>query len=1039
MTPVEETRRDDLPALGVRRPWLVTVMNLLVAIAGLAALMAVEVRELPNVDRPIVSVRAQFPGASPETMDAEVTSIVEGAVARVSGVQSIRSSSEENSARIRVEFQPGVDLDDAASEVREAVSRVTRELPDEVEQLAVYKADEDAQEIVQVAVMSDRYGEEALTRIVEQDIVPQIIALKGVADVPLFGTRQRVLRVILDPLRLTSYGLTVTDVADTLRGAPLDVPAGSFRSLDQELIVRADASVVTEDEIASMIVRDDVRVGDLATVVFSPEDATSFTRLDGRRVVGLGVVRQAGSNTIEISDGVRRAIERLDARFPDLDFVVISDSAEFIRGSVREVLVSLFLAILVVVATIRVFSGSLRLTLIPAVTIPVALLGTVAGIWLAGFSINILTLLALVLATGLIVDDAIVVLENVQRRRGLGLGQLAAAVLGTRQVFFAVVATTAVLISVFVPIAFLPGTAGGLFREFGFVLACAVAISSFVALSLIPSAMAHTPGLEAGEPGVFGRTMQRLGDATTRGYDRALAAFLDHPWLSLLGAALVAASLGGLYTQLDRELLPDEDRGTLNVYAAGPDGVGLGYTERQADRLEAVLEPLVAAGEIDMLYTVIGRWDPNRAFVVAPLAHWDDRERSQQEIQADIQRLLNNLPGARAGSWGSNSLNLRGAWGGDLDVALLGNSYDEIFVAARDLAAAIEDRLENVTRPRISYQPTQPQLAVRVDRRRAADLGVPLDDLAGTLRAMIDGQELVDLNVADEAVPIILEAGAEAVNDPSDLVNLYVRSADGALVPLSSIVTLVEEGVAAQLDRVAQRRSIEISLNVTPGYPLQAALDDVQALAEEVLPPEIGLISQGAAATLEETTRSTALVYGFALLVVFLVLVAQFESMTSALVVMLTVPFGMAAAVASLYLTGTSLNIYSQVGLVLLIGLIAKNGILVVEFADQLRDAGASVRDAIVESAHVRLRPIAMTLVSTILGALPLILSSGPGAEARHAIGWVVFGGLGLTAAFTLFLTPLLYLGIARLARPRAHAAERLDEELGRAEGSPVA
>ena len=860
--------------------------------------------------------------------------------------------------------------------------------------------------------------------------MPQLIALKGVADVPLFGTRQRVLRVIIDPLRLTSYGLTVTDVGTVLRQAPLDVPAGSFRSLDQELIVRADASVVTEDEIGAIIVRGDIRVADVATVVFSPEDATSFTRLDGRRVVGLGVVRQAGSNTIEISDGVRRAITRLDERFEELDFVIISDNAQFIRGAVKEVLISLFLAILVVIGTIRVFSGSLRLTLIPAVTMPVALLGTIAAIWLIGFSVNILTLLALVLATGLIVDDAIVVLENVQRRRGMGLGQLAAAVLGTRQVFFAVVATTAVLVSVFIPIAFLPGTAGGLFREFGFVLACAVVISSFVALSLIPSAMAHTPGLEGGEPGVFGRAAARLGNASTRGYDRALGAVLDHPWASLVIALLVAGGIGGLYTELDRELLPDEDRGTLNVYAAGPDGVGLNYSERQADRLEAVLEPLVESGEIDMLYTVIGRWDPNRTFVVAPLADWSVRERSQQEIQADIQRLLNNLPGARAGSWGSNSLNLRGSWGGDLQLALIGSSYDEIFVAARDFAAAIEDRLENVSRPRVNYQPTQPQLAVRVDRRRAADLGVPLDDLAGTLRAMIDGQELVDLNVSDQAVPIVLEGGAGAIDDPTDLVNLYVRSTDGTLVPMSSIVSLVEEGVAAQLDRVAQRRAIQISLEVTPGYPLQAALDEVMELSREVLPPEIGVVTQGTAATLEETTQSTALTYAFALLVVFLVLVAQFESLTSALVVMVTVPFGMAAAVASLYLTGTSLNIYSQVGLVLLIGLIAKNGILVVEFADQLRDGGASVRDAIVESAHVRLRPIAMTLVSTILGALPLILSSGPGAEARHAIGWVVFGGLGLTAVFTLFLTPLLYLGIARLASPRADAAQRLDAEL---------
>ena len=1035
--------RDDLPALGVRRPWLVAVINLLIAIAGLAALLAIEVRELPNVDRPIVSVRAQFPGASPETMDAEVTSIVEGAVARVSGVAEINSSSEENNARIRIEFRPGVDLDDAASEVREAVSRVVRNLPDGVEQLAVYKADQDAREIVQVAIMSDRYSEEALTRIVEQDIVPQIVALPGVADVPLFGTRQRVLRVIVDPLRLTSQGLTVSDVEASLRSAPLDVPAGSFRSEDQQLIVRADASVVSEDEIAAIIVRDAVRIGDVATVLFSPEDATSFVRLDGRRVIGLGVVRQAGSNTIEISDGVRDAIERLDERFDDIAFVVISDSATFIRGSVKEVLVSLTLAILVVILTIRVFSGSMRLTLIPAVAIPIALLGTLSGIWLLGFSINILTLLALVLATGLIVDDAIVVLENVQRRRRQGLGAYAAAVLGTRQVFFAVVATTAVLVAVFIPIAFLPGTAGGLFREFGFVLALAVTISSFVALSMVPSAMARmSPDDERVGP-VMAR-VNAFGAACAAFYGRALQRALDHPWLALTAGILAAVAAGAVYPALQQELLPEEDRGKLYIYASGPDGVGLTYSERQADLLEAIVEPLVASGEITNLYTTVGRWDPNRSMVVAPLAPWETRTRSQQDIEAELAPLLSAMPGARAGAYSPNSLNLRGAGGGGIEVALVGNDYESIFAAARDFATAIETELTGVTGPRISYQPSQPQLSVRIDRRRAADLGVPLDDLAMTLRAMINGEDVVDLNVEDEAVAVMLQGARNAIQDPSSLINLHVRSLDGALVPLSSLVTLVEEGVAAELERQSQRRAIEIDAEIAPGYPLQSAIDDLERLAKEVLPLDVAMVTQGEAAALQETNRDTMLTYAFALLVVFLVLVAQFESLTSAVVVMLIVPFGLAAAVFSLFLTGTSLNVYSQVGLVLLIGLIAKNGILLVEFADQLRDEGASVRDAITSSARIRLRPVMMTLVSTVFGALPLILSSGPGAEARHAIGWVVFGGLGLTAVFTLFLTPVFYLGIARFSKPRASAEAKLSRELGDAveipdDGTPAA
>ncbi len=1014
-----------LPELGVKRPWLVLVINLLIAIAGIAALMAVEVRELPDVDRPIVNVRAQLPGASPETMDAEVTRVLEGAVARVSGVKDIDSASEENNSRIRVEFSPGMNVDRAAADVREAVSRVERQLPDAVEQVAVFKADQDADEIVRIAVASEAYSEEELTRIIEQDIIPRFVSLPGVADAPIFGARPRVLRIILDPLRLTSYNLTVADVTEVLRNAPLDVPAGSFRAGDQDLLVRADAAVTEESDISSLVIRDDIRVRDVATVAFSPADASGFVRLNGERVIGVGVIRQAGSNTIQISDGVRQAVADINERFDELSLTIISDDAVFIRGAVREVILTLGVAILVVIATIRLFSGSMRLTLIPAIAIPISLMGTLAASWALGFSVNILTLLALVLATGLIVDDAIVVLESVQRRRADGLGSSAAAVVGTRKVFFAVIATTAVLVAVFIPIAFLPGTAGRLFREFGLVLAVAVAISSFVALSLVPAAMAR---LASHEPKT--RLLDGLGKGLLSFYDRSLGAALRYPWLTLLVCVAAAGSAGALYEQLEQELLPSEDRGSFYVFARGPDGVGLSYTERQGDRLENILLPLMENGEIEALYSVIGRWDPNIVFINARLAPWNERVRSQQDIADELKPLFANLPGMTSRVFSSNSLNLRGASGGGVSLALLGTDYDSMFEAARNYTDAIRERLDTVSGPRISYNPSQPQLSVRIDRQRAADLDIPLDAIAQTLRVMVDGLEVVDLNVDDQSVPIILEAGSESIDDPSDLVNLYVRTNNGVLVPLSSVVTLDERGVAGQLDRRAQRRAIEVDVEVAPGVALQTAVDDLLALAKEVLPEDISVITRGEAATLDETTQDTLLTYGFALLVVFLVLVAQFESLMSAVVIMTIVPFGLAAAVFALFLTGTSLNIYSQVGLVMLIGLIAKNGILLVEFADQLRDEGKSVREAIAGAAHVRMRPIAMTLVSTVFGALPLILAAGPGAEARSAVGWVVFGGLGMAAVFTLYLTPVVYLGIARFAKPRASARERLEAEL---------
>ena len=1033
-TGTDLSTKQGLPELGVRRPWLVLVLNLLIAICGIAALLAIEVRELPDVDRPVVSVNAFLPGASPETMDAEVTRLLEGAAARVSGVLNINSSSEENSTRIWIEFRPDIETDQAAADVREAISRIERDLPDALEQLSVFKADERAEEIIRVAVRSTLYAEEELNRVIEQDIVPRFISLPGVADAPMFGSRQRVLRVILDPLRLTSYGLTVADITAVLRAAPLDVPAGSFRAGDQQLLVRADAAVTKEEDIASLIIRDEIRIGQVAKVAFSPEDTTSFVRLNGERVVGISVVRQAGSNTIRIADGVREAVRDINERMEGIRLDIISDDSVFIRGSVREVVTTLLISILVVIGTIRLFTGSMRLTLVPAIAIPISLLGTLAASWVLGFSINILTLLALVLAAGLIVDDAIVVLESVQRQRAEGAGPSSAAVNGTRRVFFAVIATTAVLIAVFVPIAFLPGTAGRLFQEFGLVLAVAVAISSFVALSLVPAVMSRLAATPTRE-----RRVGALGERLAAHYHRSLCAVLNIPRRTALLSILVAGSAAGLYTLLDQELLPSEDRGKIYVFAKGPDGVGLNYTERQADRMENILMPLLDDGEITDLFSVVGRWDPNNVFMVAKLADWNQRERSQQEIAADLKPLFSELPGVTTRVFSANSLNLRGASNGGLSVALLGTNYDELYDAARAYTDEIRARLSSVSRPRIGYDPSQPQLSVEIDRERASDLDIPLEDIAQTLRVMVDGARIVDLNADDQTVPIILESGSDKIRDPNDLVNLYVRARSGALVPLSSIVRLDERGVAGQLDRREQRRAIEIDVEIQPGFAMQSAVDDLFELADEVLPDSVTLITRGEAAALAETNRETLITYGFALLIVFLVLVAQFEGVTSALVIMAIVPFGLAAAIAALFVTGTSLNIYSQVGLVMLIGLIAKNGILLVEFADQLRDQGYNVREAIEEAARIRLRPIVMTLISTILGALPLILAAGPGSEARSAVGWVVFGGMGLATVFTLYLTPVAYLGIARFAKARATASQRLDEERAQSNPAPQA
>lgn len=1018
-------RISDFPSLSVRRPTLVVVLNLLIVIAGLAAIQGVEVRELPDVDRPVVTVRAFFDGASPETMDAEVTSVIEGAVARVSGVKTINAASEENNARIRGEFSPDADLDVAANDIREAVAAIERDLPEGVEDITIVKADADSLPIIRLALVSDKLSQEALTRLAEEDIGAELTSIPGVATVELFGDQEQVLRVVIDPLRLASYGLSIDDVANVLSSTSLDVPAGSFKSNDQLLMVRADASVWRPEAVERLSVKGDIRIGDVGQAFYGPAEAESHSLLNGRKVVGLGIIRRAQSNTISISDEVGKAIERLNRRLKDIDLVVISDDAEFIRSSVHEVVVSLSIAVLVVISVIYVFMGAFRPTLIPAVAIPIALIGTIAAIWLLGFSINILTLLALVLATGMIVDDAIVVVENIQRHRRTGMKPFAASVVGTRQVFFAVLATTATLISVFLPIAFLPSTAGKLFTEFGFVLAVAVAISSFVALSLCPMLASRLPDQRSGRSNFI----TGLGPLIVSAYRRMLE-FTLRARVLVIGSAIVIASIALIvFPSIDRELLPREDRGAIIIMMQGPDGVGLDYMDRQSARAEALLQPLRDAGEVTNVLSIVGRWDLNRNYIIAPLAPWSQRQRSQQEIAKSLRAPLKAIPGATARIRTPNSLNLRRA-GGRVEFTLTGSNYKDIAAAADGFLDVLREKAPELEDLEIEFQQTQPQLSLTVDRRRAEDLGVPIEGIVNTLRAMVDGFEVAELNIEDRSVPVLLESTAGAIDDPTDLKNLFIRAAGGELVPLNAFVSLREEGVAAELDRSAQKRAIEIEASLPPGYAMQKAVSRIEELADASLPAGIGLHFINEAATLKDTSHEVAITFAIAILVVLLVLAAQFESLLSALVIILTVPFGLAAAVFSLKITGTSINIYSQIGLVMLVGLMAKNGILVVEFADQLRDRGMSVLDAVRDAAITRLRPVMMTMLSTVLGALPLILSGGAGAEARSAIGWVVFGGLGIATVFTLVLIPVIYSLLAPLVQPRAHVGVRLDREL---------
>jgi HAE1 family hydrophobic/amphiphilic exporter-1 len=1020
-------------ALFIRRPIFALVVNTLIIVAGLAALNGIEIRELPQVDQPVVSVNTQFDGASPETVDRELTSVIEGAVSRVQGIKDISSTSQYAQSRVTLQFSDTTDIGQASNDIRDALGRVSNQLPEDADEPRIVKADADSQPIMRLALTSDTLSMEDLTLLAENEITDRLAAVEGVADVQINGDQEKIFRIDINQSKLASRGLTVANLRSGLASASLDVPAGSLTSANQDISVRATADLQTPEQFENLILGSNVRLGDIATVTLGPDIGTSSLRSDGRQGIGLGIIRQAQSNTLDISEGVKKAVTTIaEILPPGTQLKVTSDDAVFIEGAIHEVEIALVASVIIVTLVIYMFLLDWRATLIPTLTMPIALIGTCAAIYLAGFSINILTLLAIVLATGLVVDDAIVVLENIVRRRGEGMGPRAAAVLGTLEVFFAVIATTATLAAVFVPLSFLPGQTGGLFREFGFVLAFAILLSAFVSLTLCPmlaSRMLKPHAENRGHTGFMGR----IGAFAAAFYKRTLRACLNSPLIVFMVAIMVTAAGGGAFTLLKSELTPTEDRSRIMVRIQAPQGVSLEYTQAQMRRVEDGLKPLVDNGEIANVFSVSGQGGSvNTGFMVLTLAPWSDRDRTQQQISADITKITANIPSIRAFPIQPNSLGIRGA-GNGLQVALVGNDYAKLGDAASKLVRQMEDSgsFENV---RLNYEANQAQLSVTIDRERASDLGIDIVGLSAALQAMLDGNSVLDVYVDGESYPVKLLSTTNPVNDPTDLQNIFLKTGDGKIVPMSTIATVEEKAVAPQLSREQQLRSVSLSAGLTSGIALGDALKMVEQMAEPLLPPGSRVVPLAEAATLDENANGMFVTFGFALVIIFLVLAAQFESLISGLIIMSTVPLGLACAVFAMLLTGNTLNIYSQIGLVLLVGIMAKNGILIVEFANQLRDRGEDLRSAIENAANIRLRPVMMTMIATIVGAVPLVLASGAGAEARIALGWVLVGGLGLATVVTLYLTPVAYLVIARFTKPHVDEERRLQNEMQHAE-----
>ncbi|WP_375172614.1 efflux RND transporter permease subunit [Pseudooceanicola sp.] len=1015
-------------ALFIRRPILAIVLSALIVIAGLAGLAGVEIRELPDVDRPVVTVTTTYPGASPETVDQEITARVEGAVGRVSGIRTISSQSRYGRSRVTLEFGDDVDLDVAATDARDAMARIANQLPEGADLPRIIKADANAQAVLRVAVTSATRSPQELTQIVADRVEDRLISVEGVADLQIYGDREPIFRVDIDLRKLAARGLTLANLRSALASVAYDVPAGDLSGNRQSINVRTTATVATTDAFEDLRIAENVILGDVASVTLGPKGNETILRANGQNGVGIGVIRQATSNTLDISRDVRAVVAELDQLLPeDVNIFVTSDDAVFINGSIREVMITLGLAVMIVIAVIFLFLRDFRATLIPALTMPVALIGSIAAIYLVGFSVNILTLLALVLATGMVVDDAIVVLENIVRRRTLGAGPRAAAVLGTQEVFFAVVTTTATLAAVFVPLSFLPGQVGGLFREFGFTLAMAVMLSSVVALTLCPVLASRllTRPMEEEAKG----PVAWLGNRLAGFYRLTLRGALATPFVVVLIAVLFAITATFMSQGIKQELTPREDRAIALLLVTAPQGVSLSYTMSKMQEIEDKVAPLRDSGEITNVFAIAGfGGNTSRGFMVMSLAPWEARDRSQDEIVGDINGSLRSVIGVRAFAIQPNSLGIRGA-GRGLSFAITGNNYAQLTEVAEALVAKMQEN-PALGQVRLEFETTLPQLFIEIDRRRASDLGVDITGLGDALRAVLDGRPVGEIFINDRSFEIQMVSTAVPVDDPGDLENVFVRAGDGQMIPMSTFVTLSERAVSPELNREGQNRSVEISAGLTPEMSLGSAMVEVERLAAEILDDENRIVPLAEAATLDQTSAGMLLTFGFAIVVVFLVLSAQFESFISAVVVMSTVPLGLACAAIALVLTGLTLNVYSQIGLVMLIGIMAKNGILIVEFANQLRDKGATIHAAILDASTIRLRPVMMTMVSTVLGGVPLIFSSGAGAEAREALGWVIVGGLGLATVSTLYLTPVAYLLLARFSKPKVEEERRLAREM---------
>ena len=1011
-----------LSDLSVKRPVFATVINLVLVIFGIVCFTMLPLREYPDIDSPVVTISTDYPGASAEIVESKITQPLEDLISGVEGIVNISSSSRVGRSNVIIEFNVDRDIDGAANDVRERVSRMMERLPDQARPPQVVKANGDDDTIAWFLLNSDTMTNLELSDYADRYIVERFSVVDGVARLQLGGERRYAMRVWLNKDAMASRNVTVADVENVLRNENVELPAGNVKSNDRDFIVRVIRTYKTEDDYRRLVVKKGennylVRLGEIADVTLASENEESEFRSDGKNVLGIGIIKQSKANTLDVVRNVRAEVERISASLPPGTTIIPGyDSSLFIAESIREVYVTLGIAMVLVVLVIFAFLGSLRATFIPAITVPVALIAAVTVLYALDFSINLLTLLAMVLAIGLVVDDSIVVLENIYRRIEQGQPPLLAAYHGSREVGFAVVATTLVLIAVFVPLVFMQGDLGKLFTEFALAVAAAVAFSAITALTLSPMLCSKMLKVQHEKRG-FSLFVHNAMERVEAGYLKQLQVVTRvrwPSWLLLLCCLLISALL---VMKLPSELSPQEDRGTFFVMMSPAEGASYKSNQQNMRLIEDILLPYYEKGELNRLLIRVPGFGNSGGMAIVGSENWHNGERRTPELMQEIGQKLNNLTDVRAFTNMRSGLTAgRGGGGGGRPVqfVLQGNTYEEL-AKWRDIVLAKARENPNLQMLDHDYKETVPQILVEIDTERAADLGISVGVVGRALEAMLGGRRVTTFLDRGKEYDLIIEGADTDFSDPTSITGVYVRSSgSNQLIPLDNLVTLKEEATSSTLNRYNRMRAITIMANLAPGYSLGEALEYLEGVVRTEIKDVGGIDYKGESLLYKNSGESTLLIFALALIITYLVLAAQFESFIHPFVIMLTVPLGMAGALGGLYLADMTLNIYSQIGLVMIIGLVAKNGILIVEFANQLRDAGIEFTQAIHQAAVQRLRPITMTAFTTVMSSIPLIITSGPGSESRMVIGMVICSGVAVATLLTVYIVPMAYVALAR-------------------------